>query len=180
MANSPQKPFKLNNTDRLILGLLREDARMNISEMAARLNISRTTVKNRIDLLCERNVIKRFTIELDTEHAQNGVPSSAFFILQLKRRMCRLIYEKIRGWPELVQAWSLSGQNDMLILVRTVDNDGIENLRSKLIRDSEILNVETVMVLSEWIRKPDQPEEKTTALPKGLENLQLTPLQTGA
>jgi Lrp/AsnC family transcriptional regulator, leucine-responsive regulatory protein len=148
-----KKAFRLNNTDRGILGLLREDSRMQVSEMAARLGVSRTTVRNRIDMMCERNVIKRFTIELDDEEPETGSPSSAFFLLQLKRRMCRIIYQKIKGWPELVQAWSLSGQNDMLLLVRALDNDGIEDLRMRLVRDPEIVRVETIVVLSEWIKR---------------------------
>ena len=176
MTNNGQKRFKLNTTDRLILDLLQEDARMNISEIATRLNVSRTTVKNRIDLLSENRVIKRFTIELNDNFVASDTSVSAFFILQLKLRTCRIIYEKIKNWPELIQAWSLSGQNDMLILVKAPNHDGLENLRMHLRRDQEIVKLETVMVLSEWIRKPDQSEEKAFPFPKGLENLQLSAL----
>jgi Lrp/AsnC family leucine-responsive transcriptional regulator len=162
VAPGTRKSYRLNNTDRGILGLLREDGRMQVSELAARLGVSRTTVRNRIDMLCERNIIKRFTIELDREHADSGSPSSAFFLLQLKRRMCRLIFHKIKGWPELRQAWSLSGQNDMLLLVHAVDNEGIEDLRARLIRDPEIVKVETVIVLSEWLKQTQEHGRETS------------------
>ena len=77
------RPHRLTGTDRAILGALKENARQSISEIAIRLGVSRTTVKNRIDLMRARNVIKRFTIELgDTDHS-GGTPSNAFFLLQL-------------------------------------------------------------------------------------------------
>jgi Lrp/AsnC family leucine-responsive transcriptional regulator len=148
------RPHRLTGTDRAILSALKENARQSISEIAIRLGVSRTTVKNRIDLMRTRNVIKRFTIELgDTDHS--GVtPSNAFFLLQLKRRICRLIYESIRGWPELVQCWSLSGENDMLVQVRCSDNDGIERLRDRIVRHPEVAHAVTFMVLNEWLKRP--------------------------
>jgi Lrp/AsnC family leucine-responsive transcriptional regulator len=148
------RAHRLTGTDRAILGILKEDARQTVSEIAGRLGVSRTTVHNRIELLRDRNVIKRFTIELEGHLDTTGAPSNAFFILKLKRRICRLVFETIQGWPEIVQCWSLSGQNDMLVQVRCVDNDGIERLREKLVRHPEIVQAETLMVLSEWIKHP--------------------------
>ncbi len=154
---------RLTGTDRSILGALKENARQSISEIASQLGVSRTTVKNRIDLMRERHVIKRFTIELDDNDQAGGAPSNAFFLLRLKRRICRLVFQTIRGWPELVQCWSLSGENDMLVQVRCVDNDGIERLRDRLVRHPEVLQATTFMVLNEWLRRPnggDNVDEK--------------------
>jgi len=153
-ATRPARPHRLTGTDRAILSALKENARQSISEIASHLGVSRTTVKNRIDLMRARNVIKRFTIELDDADNTSVTPSNAFFLLQLKRRICRLIYESIRGWPELVQCWSLSGENDMLVQVRCSDNDGIERLRDRIVRHPEVAHAVTFMVLNEWLKRP--------------------------
>ena len=166
-----QKRYRLNNTDRGILGLLREDSRMQISEIAARLGVSRTTIRNRIDLLCERNVIKRFTIELDSEHAESNTPSCAFFFLKLNRLPCKFVYEKVRRWPELIQAWSLSGYNDMLLQVKAFNNVRIEDLRTLLNHDPDIQSVETIMVLSEWIKRPQDDDSISAVDLRAYENL---------
>ncbi len=79
------RPHRLTGTDRAILGVLKEDARQTVSEIAGRLGVSRTTVKNRMDLMRERNVIKRFTIELDDDDSASGSPSNAFFLLVVSR-----------------------------------------------------------------------------------------------
>ncbi len=74
------------------------------------------------------------------------------------------MYQSIRGWPELVQCWSLSGENDMLVQVRCADNDGIERLRDRMTRHPEVVRAVTFMVLNEWIKRPAHfhlPEEKS-------------------
>jgi Lrp/AsnC family leucine-responsive transcriptional regulator len=150
---------------------LKDNARQSISEIAHNLGVSRTTVKSRIDLMRERNVIKRFTIELDGDEATGGMQSNAFFVLQLKRRICRLVYQSIRGWPELVQCWSLSGENDMLVQVRCTNNDAVERLRDRIVRHPEVVRAVTFMVLNEWIKRPsvievadEKPDDFITAL----------------
>jgi Lrp/AsnC family transcriptional regulator, leucine-responsive regulatory protein len=64
-------PMRLRQIDRVILGLLQQDSRRTVSEIAAVTKVSRTTVKDRIDLMRQRNVIKRFTIDLaETKKAE--------------------------------------------------------------------------------------------------------------
>ena len=47
----------LDDTDRALLGLLRENARASTAELARRLDLSRTTVQSRIERLERRRVI---------------------------------------------------------------------------------------------------------------------------
>lgn len=150
---APLRPFRLNGNDRAILALLEEDAKRTTTEIALLLGISRTTVKNRIDRMRDRGVIKRYTIELESPSADDGRPSSAFFVVQLKRPICRIVYQSIRGWPELLQAWSLTGDTDLLVLVRTTDSDRIEHLRERLVRHPEVSKVTTQLVLKDWVRR---------------------------
>lgn len=150
---APMLPFRLNANDRAILALLEEDAKRTTTEIALTLGISRTTVKNRIDRMRERSVIKRYTIELENPSDGGERPSTAFFSVQLKRPICRIVYQSIRGWPELLQAWSLTGDTDLLVLVRTPDSDRIEYLRERLIRHPEVSKVTTHLVLKDWVRR---------------------------
>lgn len=156
---APLRPFRLNANDRAILALLEEDAKRTTTEIALTLGISRTTVKNRIERMRDRGVIKRYTIELENPSAEDGRPSTAFFVVQLKRPICRIVYQSIRGWPELLRAWSLTGDTDFLVLVRTPDSERIEHLRERLIRHPEVRNVTTQLVLQDWVRRVPPPAE---------------------
>ena len=150
---APMPVLRLNANDRAILALLEEDARRTTTEIALSLGISRTTVKNRIDRMRDHGVIKRYTIELGNPSAEDGRPSTAFFAVQLKRPICRIVYQSIRGWPELLQAWSVTGETDLLVLVRTTDSERIEHLRERLIRHPEVSRVTTQLVLQDWVRR---------------------------
>jgi len=55
---------QLDDLDRAILRLLKEDARLTISEIAERLGRPESTIHFRIKKLQEKNVIKRYTIVL--------------------------------------------------------------------------------------------------------------------
>ncbi|MCA3561734.1 MAG: Lrp/AsnC family transcriptional regulator [Aestuariivirga sp.] len=161
---APIRPFRLNANDRAILALLEEDAKRTTTEIASILGISRTTVKNRIDRMRDHGVIKRYTIELENPSAEEGRPSTAFFVVQLKRPICRIVYQSIRGWPELLQAWSVTGETDFLVLVRTTDSERIEHLRERLIRHPEVRNVTRQLVLQDWVRRV-QPSADSMVAP---------------
>ncbi|HEX2509397.1 MAG TPA: AsnC family transcriptional regulator, partial [Microvirga sp.] len=61
-------PIRLNvmldSTDRALVGLLRENARIGHAEAARRLNLSRTTVQARVESLERRGVIVGYTVRL--------------------------------------------------------------------------------------------------------------------
>ncbi len=58
---------QLDDLDRAILRILKEDARLTISEIAERLNRPESTIHFRIKKLQERNVIDKYTIILGEE-----------------------------------------------------------------------------------------------------------------
>lgn len=144
--------MRLTDTDRAILALLRLDARRTVSEIAALVGVSRTTVKDRIDMMRERGVIRRFTIEV----AEADVPDTsvrAFFQLHLRRPVCKLVHESLSGWPELLGFWSLAGDLDALVLVATPSAQEIDTLRERLARHPEVRSITTTVVLREWTNK---------------------------
>ncbi|ASJ09196.1 transcriptional regulator [Thermococcus siculi] len=55
---------QLDDLDRAILRILKEDARLTISEIAERLNRPESTIHFRIKKLQERNIIDKYTIVL--------------------------------------------------------------------------------------------------------------------
>jgi Lrp/AsnC family transcriptional regulator, leucine-responsive regulatory protein len=148
-------PMRLRQIDRVILGLLQQDSRRTVSEIAAVTKVSRTTVKDRIDLMRQRNVIKRFTIDLaETKKAEPSC-GSAFFQLRLKRPVCRIVYAAISGWPELLGCWSISGDLDMVVLISATSNSEIEHLRDRLARHPEVKTLTTLTILREWTDRTD-------------------------
>lgn len=144
--------MRLTDTDRAIIGLLRLDSRRTVSEIAARVGVSRTTVKDRIDLLRERGVIRGFTIDV----AETEVPDTharGFFQLRLNRPVCKLVHASIATWPELLGFWSLAGELDALVLVAAPTAADIDDLRERLGRHPDVKALTTLVVLREWTNR---------------------------
>lgn len=139
--------------DRDLIRLLSQDARRSNTELAGLLKVSRTTIKNRIARLVDLGVIERFTIKLAGKDHGGPPEESAFFHMKLKRPFCRMVYESVRGWPELTGAWSIAGGTDMTLLVQCKGLDRLEDLRDRLARHPEVEVVWTAMVLRQWSLK---------------------------
>ena len=96
--------------------MLEQDSRRTVSEIASIAGVSRTTVKDRISLMRERGVIRRFTIDIAKAPQIEPACGSAFFQLRLHRPVCRIVYASINGWPEVIGCWSIAGELDMIVL----------------------------------------------------------------
>ena len=59
----------LDNLDKLIVNLLLEDGRMSYSDIAERVGVSRTAVKNRVKHLENSGIIKGYKAVINTENA---------------------------------------------------------------------------------------------------------------
>jgi Lrp/AsnC family leucine-responsive transcriptional regulator len=152
----------LSPTDRRLLALLRQDARKSYSELAAALNVSRTTVKDRIDRLKELGVITRFTIEVAPAVVEPSRGLLAFFHMQLKRPTCRTVFEAIGGWPELIGCWSIAGSTDMTVLINAASDAELETLRDRLARHPEVKTLWTELCLRQWAHKLPMEEQVAT------------------
>lgn len=146
---------RLSQSDRLILGMLKQDSRRTISEISAAIGLSRSSVKDRIDLMKERGIIRRFTVEIAEAQQNEPACGSAFFQLRLKRPVCRFIYSAISGWPELLGCWSTAGDLDMIVLVAATSNREVERLRDRLARHPEVKTLHTLTILRDWTNVED-------------------------
>lgn len=148
-AGRPSR-LRLSEVDRRILGLLQQDSRRTISEISAATGVSRATVRDRIDIMREGGVIRRFTIEMGDDPPSENLQAGAFLHLELKRPVCRIVYSAIRGWPELMGCWSIAGDLDMVIRLEANSTDDLERLRDILCRHQEVKSLKTLTILREW------------------------------
>jgi hypothetical protein len=53
----------------------------------------------------------------------------------------------------LIQAWSVKGDTDFLVLIKARDSADVERLREQLLRHPDVKNVPTALVLHEWVKR---------------------------
>lgn len=154
-AAPAKKPLSV--TGKRVLELLREDGRRTVSDMAARLGVSRPTVSYHMDQLRAHGYIRRFTIEPGPAAADTGPPGfRAMFDLKLRRNASAHVIDAISGWDELCGAWSVAGEADLRVLIVCGDQDRVEELRNRLARHPEVVSLTTTAILRTWCERPPQ------------------------
>ncbi|WP_461866614.1 Lrp/AsnC family transcriptional regulator [Thermococcus sp.] len=112
---------QLDDLDRAILRLLKEDARLTISEIGEKLNKPESTIHFRIKKLQERGIIGRYTIVVGKDLQPKKV---AFVIVKVKtpviedflERYLEYITRTLAMLPNVLMV-SKSGDDTILVLV---------------------------------------------------------------
>jgi Lrp/AsnC family transcriptional regulator, leucine-responsive regulatory protein len=140
----------MDNADRKILALLVEDARRTYDDIARRVSLSAPAVKRRVDRMRADGAIRGYTAVLD--HTALGDHTEALVELffapgtQLDEVATTLGHH-----PEVLEAWSITGEADAIARVRTHDNAGLESLIRDLQRDGHVVRTRSQVVLSRLV-----------------------------
>jgi len=107
MANSAQ--------DETLITLLRANGRESTSELARKLNLSRSTVKDRIDRLEKRGVIKGYTIRLSEDYADRQIQAHVMISSDPKQSV--QIVRTLQQISAIKSLHAVNGIYDMIALV---------------------------------------------------------------
>jgi Lrp/AsnC family leucine-responsive transcriptional regulator len=136
--------------DRQILTLLLEDGRRTYDDIAGRVSLSAPSVKRRVDRLRASGALQGFTAVVD--HAALGADTEA--LVELFYRPGTTLDEVERtlaAHPEVVEAWSVTGEADAIARVRTQDNADLERLIIDLQRNGLVVRTRSQVVLSRLV-----------------------------
>jgi DNA-binding Lrp family transcriptional regulator len=140
---------RLDDTDRALLSLLRDNARMPTSELARRLKLSRTTVQSRLARLERERVVAGYTVTVD--HEVEAALVRAHVMITLEPRKAMPIESALRRIDEVRTLHSVSGPFDLIAVVaassigeldRLIDRigtlDGVERTTSAIVLSTRI------------------------------------------
>jgi len=145
-----------DEVDLALLRALREDGRASISALARDLHLSRSAVHQRLNALVESRALLGFTPIVDPAKLGTGV---AAFVLVSAGPGARLemepLTEQLLGLPHVEYAALVTGDHDVLLLVRVSDLDELRRfLLDDLTAISGMRGTLTLLVLDEVIRRP--------------------------
>jgi DNA-binding Lrp family transcriptional regulator len=148
----------MDTIDRKILALLQEDGRRTFFDIAQRVSLSAPAVKRRVDRLRETGVLRGFTAVVD--HGALGWNTEALVELfyapgTLRHEVARSLEQH----PEVVEAFSVTGEADAIARVRTRDNADLERLIIALQSDRLVERTRSQVVLSRLVATPAQAGE---------------------
>jgi DNA-binding Lrp family transcriptional regulator len=142
----------MDGLDNQILALLVEDGRRTYDDIARRVSLSAPAVKRRVDRLRQRGALRGFTAVVD--HAALGEMTEALIELFFTAgTTLDAVAETLRLHPEVVEAWSVTGEADAIARVRTRDNADLERLIMELQRGGNVDRTRSQVVLSQLVSR---------------------------
>ena len=144
----------MDDVDVKILSLLVDDGRRTYGDIGERVALSPPAVKRRVDRLRSRGVLKGFTAVVD--HAALGAATEALVeLFYAPGTLLDEVTRRLERHPEVVEAWSVTGEADAIARVRTLDNADLERLIMELQHDGLVERTRSQIVMSQLVGPPE-------------------------
>jgi len=150
--------MKLDAIDRKILGLLQQDASLQVGDVAEQVGLSATPCWRRIQRLKDQGVIVRNVMLLDPRKVNVGVTA---FVSVRTRHHTDAWFERFKATveaiPEVVEFYRMSGDVDYLLRIVVPDIAAYDGVYKRLIAGTQLFDVSSSFAMEQL--------KFTTALP---------------
>jgi DNA-binding Lrp family transcriptional regulator len=145
--------LRIDAIDQRIIASLVSDARTSYAEIGAVVSLSAPAVKRRVDRLRSAGVIRGYTAVIDP--AAVGWATEAFVELFCTGRTTPAqITIATRRHPEVVGAYTVSGEADALVHLRAADIAHLEQALERLRAEPFVTSTRSMIVLSRLVESP--------------------------
>ncbi|HYP46687.1 MAG TPA: Lrp/AsnC family transcriptional regulator [Propionibacteriaceae bacterium] len=119
--------MRIDDVDHKILARLVDNARESYAAIGAAVGLSTAATKRRVDRLRSVGIIRRYTAEV--EQSALGWNIEAFVELYCEGQVPpSRMREMVRSIPEAVEAYTVTGESDGILLVRCSDASHLEKV----------------------------------------------------
>ncbi|AOZ52520.1 Lrp/AsnC family transcriptional regulator [Chromobacterium vaccinii] len=136
----------MNDTDRQLLALLRDDARISVTALAEKLRVSRATVQHRIARLEESGVIVGYTVKVKPEAEARRI--RAWMCIAVEGNKTAAVMQALRGDPSAHALHSTNGRWDILAELRADSLEQFDRVQGRVRLIPGISASETSILLS--------------------------------
>jgi len=138
----------MDETDHQLIALLRQDARLTVAALAAKLGVSRGTVTNRIKRLQDDNVIIGYTVRLrpDVQHQE----IKAWMSIAVEGNQTRAVIARLLGEPGVAALHDTNGRWDLLAELRAENLQALAKVLERIRLLKGISNTETSIHLETY------------------------------
>ena len=138
----------MDDTDRQLISLLRENSRLPVASLAAILGLSRATVQNRIDRLIADGTIAGFTIRLKPGAEPDAI--CAIMMIEIEGERSEQVLKALRSLPEAAAIHTTNGRWDLVVELRTANLDAFDKALRRIREMKGIASSETSLLLSSY------------------------------
>nr|WP_295773321.1 Lrp/AsnC family transcriptional regulator [Rhodoferax sp.] len=131
----------MDEIDHKLMSLLRQDARLTVAALAAKLKVSRGTVTNRIRRLEDDGVIVGYTVRLRPDVQHNAI--KAWMSIAVDGNQTRAVIASLLGEPGVATLHDTNGRWDLLAELRAETLQELAKVLERIRLLKGISNTET-------------------------------------
>ncbi|MEX2504228.1 MAG: Lrp/AsnC family transcriptional regulator [Egicoccus sp.] len=148
--------LRLDELDQRIVAWLSADGRASYREIGDDIGLSAPAVKRRVDRLLDAGVIERFAAVIDPSAL--GWNTEAFIELFCEGRTpATRIGTALSRHPEVVGAYTITGDPDALVHIRARDTTHLEATLEEIRSEPFVVRTRSVLVLSRLLERQVRP-----------------------
>lgn len=137
---------EMDDLDQKLIATLRQNARLSYSELSHVLDVSRSTVRARMERLEARGVIRGYTVVMRGDVAPDAV--RGLMMVGIAGRGTDRILHSLRGLPEVRRVHATNGQWDLILELGTETLAQFDDVLSRIRRFDGIERSETNLLLA--------------------------------
>ena len=136
----------MDDTDRELISLLRDDARTPVVALAKKLRVARATVQNRLARLEKDGTILGYTLRLRPN--AEGPRIRALMTVAVEGNRATEVINALRGHPNVYSLHTTNGRWDIVAELRADTLEAFDQVLNAIRRISGIATTETSILLS--------------------------------
>ena len=136
----------IDDTDRELIALLRQDARMPVATLATKLKVARGTVQNRMKRLERDGVIVGYTVRVKPQAEAHRIRALMTIVVEGNRGP--EVLKALRGHPNVTGLHSTNGRWDLIAELRADTLEAFDRALGNIRLIEGIASTETSLLLS--------------------------------
>lgn len=136
----------MDDTDRQLIALLRDNARAPVAQLAKTLRVSRGTVQNRLKKLEANGVVVGYTVRLRPQERDEAI--RALMTVAVEGNRSEAVLKALRGEPAVAALHTTNGRWDIVAELRADSLQTFDGVLGRIRCIDGIANTETSLLLS--------------------------------
>lgn len=137
---------QIDATDRRLLALLREDARLPTASLARTLGVARTTVVERLKRLQQRGIVAGYTVRMNERFEARQLRVHVLLSVDAKRG--ESVVAALKALAEVRAVYAISGAFDSLVFVEGETTEEIDRVLDAIGNIPGVVRTQSSLVLS--------------------------------
>jgi DNA-binding Lrp family transcriptional regulator len=146
LRNSADRLVMMDETDQRLIAELRRDGRAPLSDLAARLGLSRATVRARMERLSARGEIAGFTVL--TRSDVTAAPVRGLMMIGIEGRGTERILVRLSGLPAVQAVHSTNGKWDLIAEIGAATLEELDATLARIRSFEGVITSETNLLLT--------------------------------